>query len=142
MIDSKRTRVQTIVLYIHSGVKRGVANQRVARHISIRNRRQLSNFTFNSNVEMKENQLFILLAYSHVWFSRNSSLSLLSLDSKLKSRLEWNWNFQRRQTLGRRSSPAGQLHKSCNNKIQKRFGSSHQAHFTPPLSAFLLNLSC
>ena len=33
MIDSQRMRVQTTVLYIHSGVKRGVANQRVARHI-------------------------------------------------------------------------------------------------------------
>ena len=35
MIDSKRMIVQTTVLYIQSGVKRGVANQRVARHITI-----------------------------------------------------------------------------------------------------------
>ena len=33
MTDSKRMIVQTTVLYIQSGVKRGVANQRVARHI-------------------------------------------------------------------------------------------------------------
>ena len=67
--------------------------------VSNENRRQVSNFTFNNDVEMKENQLFILFAFSLVWtrlgralplngrtnrpvtFSRNSSLSLLSLDS-------------------------------------------------------------
>jgi hypothetical protein len=39
------------------------------RMVSNENRRQLSSFTFNNGVEMKENQLFILLAFRLVWTS-------------------------------------------------------------------------